>query len=646
MLSKKEPRRYEGIETRVQLVALGLAAALSVLLFQFWQLQVVRLSEFQERAETNRVRNERLKSDRGVIYDRNGIPLADNRASTDIVFVPGETPEDKRQEVCMNIERLLNVPGESLYSQVKQLKNAPFTQILVKRDVSKRNAISVEEHQYQLEGVFTVVHPQRRYMFGATAGQILGYLGEISPSELESWPGYHMGDLVGKTGIERMYEDRLHGEDGYAVVTKYALGRPQVRTDRRGVPRIALRDSHGHLLTEEAPRKEPNSGNALHLTLDVEVQREAERLLRGQVGAIVAMDADTGAVFALASSPNFDPSVFVTRGRNNERKELLEAKHPNPMRNRCFVEHYPPGSVFKVLLAAAALQEGVITKDTSFSCGGAFRIDGKGRAWHCHKRGGHGRMTVVPALALSCDVFFYNVGLRLKIEGINKWCHRLGLGVPTGIDLPGEIPGLIPNEEWKALVMKDAPVWDRRWFPGDTVNVSIGQGSAATTPLQNAVLMASIINGGHRVRPYLNEESEPQLSEKYISDEVLAIVIEGARACVGQDEPGMRGTGRQAKIEGMTVIGKTGSAQIMGLEHHKKYETEEEIPYEMRDHAWFIAGVIDREPRIAVCVLIEHGHHGSSTAAPVAKEIIEFFYKHEAERQDQRPVTLAQQGAS
>jgi len=644
VLSRKEPKRYEGVEKRVQWVALALAVAFAWLLQQFWQLQIERLHEFQEMAETNRVRNERLKSDRGVIYGRHDVILADNRASTDIVFVPGEALLEKRREICMTLEELLNVNGEALYAEVEKNKRAPFTQITVKRDVSRRDAVRIEEMRYKLDGVFAVVHPQRRYIYGETAGQILGYMGEISQDELDRWRGYHLGDLVGKMGLERMYEHLLHGEDGYAVVTKYAWGRPQFLTDRRGVPRIAARDSHGHLLTEEAPRKEPNPGQPLYLTLDIDLQREAERLLRGQVGAITVLEAETGAVLAIASSPGYDPSVFVTRGLSHERLKLLEAARPNPMRNRCYVEHYPPGSVFKALLAAAALEEGVIDKNSTFFCPGFYQIDGKGRRWHCHKRSGHGHMSVVPALALSCDVFFYNVGRKLGIERIHKWCDRLGLGVLTGIDLPGEIPGLIPNPEWKQQVMKDAPVWDRKWFEGDTVNVSIGQGSAATTPLQNAVLIASIMNGGRRVRPYLNRAIGPALSEPLLSDETLAVVTEGLYECVGRDEPGARGTGRRAHIPGMTIIGKTGSAQIMALEHHKKYETEEDIPYAFRDHAWFIAGVLDREPRIAVSVLIEHGHHGSTAAAPVAKEIIEFFYAQEAAREEQAPVTLARQG--
>lgn len=644
MLSRKEPTRYAGVENRVQIFAFALAAAFGVLLYQFWQLQVVRLAEYQEMAEINRVRNERLKSDRGVIYGRDDIILADNRASTDVVFVPGEAPEEHWERICAKLEEVLHIDGAALHEEVRRIKNAPFTQITVKRDVSRRDAVRVEELQYVLEGVFTIVHPQRRYIYGETAGQILGYLGEIDEKEMESWQGYSLGDLVGKSGLERVYENLLHGQDGYAVVTKYAWGRPQLRTDRSGVPRIATRDSHGHMLTEEAPRKEPAPGKPLHTTLDIDLQRECERLLKGQVGAIAVLEAETGAVLTLASSPGYDPSVFVTRGRNEERMDLLAAKKPNPMRNRCYAEHYPPGSVFKILLAMAALEEGVIKPEETFFCPGSYRIDGKGRAWNCHKHSGHGHMSAVPAIALSCDVFFYNVGRKLGIERINEWCHRFGIGVPTGIDLPGETPGLIPNPAWKAETLKDLPVWDQKWFQGDTVNVSIGQGSAATTPLQNAVLMAAAVNGGRFVRPYLNRDLGPQVSDRYLSDKTLETVVAGMRMCVTSKEAGRAGTGRQADIDGMYVIGKTGSAQVMSLEHHKKYKTEEQIPYEMRDHAWFIAGVMDRTPKIALCVLVEHGHHGGTMAAPLAKEVIEYFYDHETERQNAAPVTLAQTG--
>ncbi|MFP4501145.1 MAG: penicillin-binding protein 2 [Candidatus Hydrogenedentota bacterium] len=655
MARQKEPKRYQGVEARVQLLALVMALVFAALLYQFWHLQVVRLAEFREAAETNRVREERLKSGRGIIYGRHNTILADNRAGVDILFVPGEVPEEERAAVASRLATLLDVPAEELHAQLAQYKHAPFTQIPVKRDVSKLDTVRVAERSYDLPGGNTVVHPQRRYLYGETGGQVLGYLGEINPRELEAWDGYHMGDLIGKSGIERIYEQHLHGEDGYAVVTKYARGRPQLRTDRRGMPMVAARDSHGHLLMEEAPRTEPKPGEPLYLTLDIALQAQCEALLKagantpgeprteGEVGAIVVLDAETGAVLALASQPTYDPSVFVTRGRDRERMELLEARDPNPMRNRGYMEQYPPGSIFKVMLAAAALEEGIITKDTTFFCPGHFKLTPSGRRWHCWKRSGHGRMNVVEALAFSCDVFFYNVGKELGPDRIAKWAHAMGLGIKTGIDLPSEVTGLVPDRAWKRERNADKPVWDQRWYPGETINLSIGQGNCATTPLQNAVMTACIVNGGYRVRPHLNRALGPDNSERLLSDSTLAIVREGMRLCVEKGPPAPSGTGHRAHIPDMHVLGKTGSAQVMALKHHEDYATEDDIPYKFRDHAWFVAGVLDRQPKIAVCVLIEHGHHGSSAASPVAKEVIEFFYANEAAHKNQRALRLARE---
>lgn len=638
---KKEPKRYAGVENRVQFVALALAIAFCGLLYQFWNLQVVRLAEFKEAAESNRVREERLKSDRGVVYGRHDIVLADNRAGVDIVFVPGEAPEDQREEVCRRLGALLAVDGAELAAQVEAVRHAPFSQVPVKRDVSKFDTVRVAEHSYALPGVYTVVQPQRRYLYGETAGQLLGYMSEINRQELDAWRGYHMGDLVGKAGLERMYEDLLHGQDGFAVVTKYAWGRPQIRTDRRGVSVVAARDSHGHLLMEEAPRKNPVSGRPLHLTLDIDLQRHCESLLQGEVGAIAVLEAETGAVLALASTPGYDPSVFVTRGRDRERLELLRAGKPNPMRNRCYMEQYPPGSVYKVALAAAALEEGVIRRDTTFWCPGYYQLGGTGRRWRCWKRHGHGHMNVVQALAYSCDVFFYNVGMQLGVDRIVDWSHKMGLGIETGIDVPGEVAGLIPDPEWKKARNADKPVWEQRWYDGETVNLSIGQGSCTATPLQNTVMMACVVNEGYRVRPYLNRDLGPGPSERLFSETTLEVVREGLRLCVEKGPPAPTGTGNRARIPGMAVLGKTGTAQIMSLSHHEQFKTEEDIPYHFRDHAWFVAGVLDREPKIALCVLVEHGHHGSSAAAPLAKDVIEHFYANEAARRESAAVHMA-----
>jgi len=425
-----------------------------------------------------------------------------------------------------------------------------------------------------------------------------------------------------------MYEDYLRGSDGQLCVVRYASGVPQVRTDAQGVPYVSV-DSFGRPLVELPERRiDPVPGRPLHVTLDMALQAEAERTLEGQVGSIVVLNAETGEVLALASVPGYDPGVFVTSGLSHQRAALLNDRTLKPMRNRSFQEVYPPGSTFKVMLACAALEEGVITRNTSFFCPGQFRLSGVSRPWRCWRKGGHGTISVVGALAYSCDVFFYNVGLKLGPEKISEWAARMGLGVRTGLDLPDEATGLIDSPQhkearFKKLYPDDPSEW--KWYPGNTVNLAIGQGAAAITPLQNAVMMAAVLNGGRRAEPYLNLERGPVLSEPFLSPQTLAIVQEGMRDCV-EDVTPPSGTGKEARIEGMVVIGKTGTAQAVGAHQYAKYKNELDIPYELRDHALFVAGVMDRSPRIAVSVLIEHGLHGSSAAAPVARHMIEFFY--------------------
>ena len=639
---KKENERYEGVERRVQLVGMAIVAALLVLSLQFWRLQVLSLGEFARLAENNRVWQKRLAADRGLIYDRNGEVLADNRASADVVMVPGECPADQLDEVCARLEQWIGIDAVELREKITAQRRTPFTQLVVKRDVTKADRVRVEENQHALPGVTIVVHPQRRYLFGETAGQLLGYLGEINRDELDRWSdyGYYMGDLVGKDGLERFYERQLHGRDGYMLVTKYASGQPQLRTDKSGRPVIARRDSIGHLLNLEAPPVAPLPGDPLHLTLDIGLQKKCEEILRGSPGSIVVLDADTGAVLAMASYPSYDPSVFVNRGASAERLELLSGGKPNRMTHRAYREVYPPGSVYKIMLAAAALEEQVIDGRSRFSCGGHYMIDGRGRRWHCWRRSGHGSMDVVEALAFSCDVFFYNVGRRLEVDRIVFYSHLMGLGVLTGIDLPGEMTGLIPSREWKAALNADKPVWEQQWYPGETINLSIGQGSCITTPLQNAVMMACIVNGGYRVRPFLNKNLGVLRSEKLFSDTTLDYVIRGLRMCVEKGPPAPTGTGRQAQVPGMDVIGKTGTAQVMSLAHLAQYARDEDIPYEKRHHAWFTAGVMNKSPRIAMAILIEHGHSGGTAAAPVAAEVIEYFYA----RQTDEPALLAAGG--
>ena len=621
-------KRYEGVKGRIRFIAIGMVSAFGVLALRLWQLQIANWFLYSTQAEQNRLHSERLKAPRGLIYGPDtSVCLADNRPSCDLVVVPAECRDTSFDEICRRLGTLINIDSDALLEKIQKEKEQPYRQILVKKDVSKSELARVEEFSYSLPGVFTVVTSQRRYLYGKTAGQILGYLNEILPDEQSEY--YLGGDLIGRAGIEQMYESQMRGNDGQLVVNVYVSDRrPQLRTDEYGNAYIEI-DSYGRKLEEEQEyRKEPSPGEPVFTTLDIDLQQFCETLLEGQIGGIAVLNADTGAVLTLASSPGYDPGIFVTHGRNAEREAALKSK-PNPMRNRCFQEVYAPGSVFKVLLATAALEEGAIDENTSFYCPGHFQLDGVSRKWNCWKRQGHGTVSVVNALAFSCDVFFYNVGLRLGVDKICEWADKLGLGVKSGIDLPQEVSGLIPSREWREAEMKkiypDNP-WEWRWYPGYTVNLAIGQGEACTTPLQCALMMAAVVNGGHHVRPYVNSAIGPQVSEPFISENTLRIIQAGLLKCVDKDPPAPTGTGNAAKVPGIAVLGKTGSAQMVSLEQYEQYKSEEEIPYNLRDHAWFIAGVLDREPRLAICILIEHGLHGSSAAAPYAAEIIRHFY--------------------
>jgi penicillin-binding protein 2 len=628
-------RKYTGAPSRLRHIAISLALAFTIVGARLWQLQVVQGSDFRGMSESNRLRIQRLEAPRGSILGRLGpdqeVVLADNRAARDLMVVPADITIGAAV-LCERLAEIAGIDAAELEGRIAKARKArePHQQILVRDDVPASVSARVDEYAYALPGVFTIVRPLRRYVYGKSAGQLLGYLGEINKVELErAGDRYKMGDLIGRAGVESRFEDRLHGSDGHMLVTKFAAGTPQIRTDPFGNPYIEnLVDSFGHSLSLEE-KQEATPGQAVRLSLDIGLQAYCEDLLEAEHGAIVVLDADTGEVLALASSPGYDPNIFVSPNTSRERVDTLQGT-PNRMLNRAYQDVYAPGSVFKILLAAAALEEGVIDENTTFYCPGHFRIEPGGRPWHCWRRQGHGNVNVVDALAFSCDVFFYNVGLELGVDRISEWSNKLGVGVKSGLDLPGEVAGLIPSREWKERLLKpkhpDEP-WEYRWYPGDTVNLAIGQGEATTTPLQNAVMMAAIVNGGYRIYPRIQRDSEPRRSDKLISDATIDIVRRGLRKCVEKGPPAPSGTGIAARIEGWDIIGKTGSAQNVSLAAHDQYETEEDIPKELRDHAWFVAGVLDREPRVAICILVEHGHHGSSVAAPLAKNIIEFMDK-------------------
>ncbi|NIA13996.1 MAG: penicillin-binding protein 2 [Nitrospiraceae bacterium] len=645
MAQTGQKKRPDGVTARVRFVMIGLVLAMSVLVVRLWDLQVVHWFDYAQMAEYNRLRPERLKAPRGTIYGPDeSIVLADNRSACDLVIVPAECRPMEIDAVIEKLDELVGIDEAALRRKIEESKSRPYRQVVAKQDVSRNDLMRVEEFAYALPGVFPVARPQRRYVYGDTAGQILGYLGEVGEDELGK---YKLGDLIGRSGLEQVYESAMRGTDGQLVVSVYRTDRrPQLRTDALGRAYVGV-DSYGRQLEQEF-RVDPEAGGSIFTTLDIGLQARCEEILEDAraIGAIAVLNADTGAVLTLASTPGYDPSVFVTHGRARDREEALVGKL-KPMRSRAYQEAYPPASVFKVMLAVAALEEGVIDENTTHYCPGRFRLDGVNQVWRCWKSSGHGNISVVDALAFSCDVFFYNVGLALGVDRINEWAAKFGLGRPTGIDLPHEVSGLIPSRDWWDQVRRpqypDEP-WEWRWYPGKTVNLAIGQGEATTTPLQNAMMMAAVINGGRRPRPFVNMSLGPELSEDFIGDRTIDLVHRGMRKCVDKDRSPPTGTGKAAKIPGMIILGKTGTAQIVSRKQLIKYgKDENNIPYFLRDHAWFVAGVLDREPRIAVSVLVEHGLHGSSAAAPLAKLVIEYFY---ASRQPPAALQVAQEGGA
>ncbi len=658
-LKSPKPQTLPSPKPRLFLIMGVIAAGFVVLICKLWYIQIVEGAYHADRSVTQKLHEERLKSPRGVIFTRDeNVLLADTRPARDVIVIPAECESPDR--TAAHLASLLNVDGDALADLLQahldsefrdDEKLLPYGQVFVKRDINRWELGRLSEEIYALPGVHIMVRPERLYLHGTTAGQLLGYLGEINEQELKRLkPEYQIGDVIGKTGLELMYEPTLRGADGSVIVSRYASlhSRPQLSTDDIGVPSVAI-DTRGRRL-QETFRQDPVPGKPLRVTLDLELQEEAERLLATAdmpepvVGSLVALNADTGEILAMASSPGFDPNVFVTRGRSDERLELLNDK-TRPMENRAYRYTYPPGSVYKIVIAIAALEEGIITADTRHSCNGYYM----GRDLRCwrYKYGGHGSIGVVDALAQSCDVFFYEIGLQLGVDRIHAWSEKLGMGVPTGVDLIGERAGLVPSKDWKReKVGPNGQPWEYKIYPAEIAMISIGQSFVEATPLQNAHLLALAMNGGHRVTPYINMDRPPRKSERLFSERTGAIIQEGLRQCVERTKV-PSGTGTIAHIDGLDVIGKTGSAQIVNRSVQEKYGAEENIPYKYRDHAWFVAGVLDRDPPLAVCAMVEHGHHGNTAAGPLARDLLRFYYDRPVPPDDySSPITIAQGGES
>ena len=601
-------RRRFAIALWAVLVLFGLT------LVRLWQLQVTEGEQYRSLSENNRIRLKRVHATRGTILDRRRQVLVDNRPSFDVTLVPEDAHDVPRTIAALT--RLLGPEAGDLAAVVAAAANRPpFEEVILKRDIDWESIVALETHQLELPGVSVQVGPRRTYPFGDAAAHLLGYVGEVSQQELATRRGYHMGDLIGKAGAERYWEDYLRGIDGGQQVEVDAVGRKlRVLSE-----------------VEETP------GNTLVLTIDRDLQLAAEHAMGDRDGAVVALDPRSGEVLAMVSRPAFDPNVFARGIRGAEWRALLEdPKHP--LNSKALQGTYPPGSTFKIVMAAAALDEGVINPFTQIFCSGGLFFGN--RTFRCWRAGGHGSVNVHEALVRSCDVFFYQVGQRLGIDAIAEYAHRLGLGAPTGIGLEHESGGIIPSSAWKRQRFGEP------WYAGETLSVAIGQGYVTVTPLQMANLIAAVTNGGIVYRPQFVKQVERPDGPVVLEEAAVPVrqldfkksTLLQIRQALSDVVNTSRGTGTKAHLATIEVGGKTGTSQVgvLGAERTKQGH----MARERRDHAWFLAFAPVANPEIAVAVLAEHaGEHGGTAAAPIARAVIAHYFGVSGE--DNAPVRQA-----
>jgi penicillin-binding protein 2 len=588
-------RIYEdlrSLQRRLGAVQTGVLAIVLLLAAYFWHLQVLRGRYFRELAENNRIRAVTIPAPRGAILDRNGRILVENRSSFNIVLSP-EHCENLKTSID-RLARLLGIEHDQIHTRLSA-QGPRLRSIVVKADASATDVASVEARRLEQPEAGVAVVPLRSYPLGAGAAHSLGRVGEVTERQLQSpaFSGIEQGALVGQAGIEYQYNRLLMGQDGMR----------RVIVNSRGVE------------AGEAEVISPVDGPSINLTVDLQLQALMEDALRELSGAAVALDPETGEILAMVSNPSYDPNLFSSGIEPNTWTGLVKDAE-TPLVNRAIQGQYPAGSTFKVVTALAALQERVITPSTQFYCPGHLSV--YNTVFRCHKAGGHGTVDLRGALTTSCNVYFYNVGIRLEIDRIARYATLLGLGRPTGVDLPNEMAGLIPSPEWKRRTQK------ANWFGGETVSVSIGQGQVLVTTIQMARLAAAISNGGRLVRPHLLKsvrgmpQATPPVERTDLGfrPDVIATVRD-AMVNVVQE-----GTGRRARIPGLEVAGKTGSSQVVA---HARLERDKNAR-EYQPHGWFICFAPAEHPRVAMAVLVEHGKSGGESAAPVAAQILTRYF--------------------
>lgn len=593
------------VRRRIALCSAFAVAGILLLALRLWDLQVIRGEQMATLSENNRVRLRRVAATRGRVVDRNGKVLIDSQASFDAMLVP-EDARDLSATVELLAQFLHQSAGETQTILDRAAGRPPFQEVLVKRNLDFDEVAALETHQLELPGVSLRITPSRNYPYGPMLAHVLGYVGEVTQGELDHDRRYRPGDVIGKAGLEKAWEQYLRGVHGGQQVEVDALGRE-------------LR-----VLDEE----EALPGDTLVLSIDLDLQQVAEAALGDEAGSIVALDPRNGDVLAMVSRPAFDPNEF-TGGIKPERWRELTQHERHPLNARATQGQYPPGSTFKIIMAAAALEEGIINPFTRIHCSGHLPFGN--HDFRCWKKGGHGSMNVHDALVNSCDVFFYQVGQRLGIDTIARYARAFGLGAPSGIEIGTERSGVIPDSAWKKKVFKQP------WFAGETLSVAIGQGYVTATPLQMAEAAATIATG-QRFKPRVVQRVEALDGTVLQSVDPKAVMTLPVRAtALKQVQEALadvvaHGTGKKASLPDVAVAGKTGTSQVVTL--GKERIPAAKLKWNQRDHAWFIAYAPADEPTIAIATLVEHADGGGGAiAAPITKRVLQEFFRLRDERE-------------
>ncbi len=560
-----------------------IAAGLVFIWGGLFTMQVVQGPRFRRQAENNRVRLIHLPAARGAILDRHGVPLVEDRVSFELAIFPQDLKVPR--DTWAGLQPIVGVAPDDLAGRYRRGYQGPFAPVPLIREIPAQTAFLLEEKKTELPGTLVRPVPRRRYLLGSASGPVSGYIGLIAQEELTHLKpyGYTYRDFVGKDGLEQFYDRYLRGRDGGI----------QVEVDNRG------------RLVRQIGFLQPQRGRRITISLDGRLQGFCQHLLEeaGVAGAVVVMDPVNGEILALASAPTYDPNVFIDPSRDSEISRMLHGAG-RPMFNRAIRAAVPPGSTFKVAIAYEALKSQKIRPDTAFVCPGFFQL-GSSR-FHCWKQDGHGSQTVADALEHSCNVFFYQTGRRLGVEEIMQAAHLFGLGRATGIDLPRESNGFVPDPAWMKAVSKQS------WQEGDTLSFAIGQSALQTTPLQMLLLMTAIAMDGQVPQPHLlieieGEKKPPALRRAHLPMNVHAVAA--VKVGLEQVVNSPTGTGRLAQMPGVRVAGKTGTAQVpRGLAH-----------------AWFCGYAPADHPKISLVVFLEHGGKGGFQAALVARDVLAYL---------------------